>query len=120
MLAPSTRVNFWLLTTKAREEGARYADYRHRLSPELSADRFYGTGLFAIGQFRFERGKARNRTWREVGRRPFDWASRSLKREFAVVIMVEVRIAEMCALKKSLTEPALLEMSGNPYRDLDP
>jgi hypothetical protein len=27
-------------------------------------------GLFAIGQFRFARGKARYRTWREVGRRP--------------------------------------------------
>jgi len=37
-------------------------------------------GLFAIGQFRFERGKARYRTWREVERRPLDWASRSLQR----------------------------------------
>ena len=52
-------------------------------------------GLFAIGQFRFERGKARNRTWRELERRPLDWASRSLKREFEVVIMVEVLIEEM-------------------------
>jgi transposase len=43
----------------------------------------------------FERGKARNRPWREVGRRPHDWASRSLKRELEVVIMVEVLIGEM-------------------------
>ena len=44
---------------------------------------------------RFVRGTARYRTWREVERRPLDWASRSLKREFEVVIMVEVRIEEM-------------------------
>jgi hypothetical protein len=54
-----------------------------------------GLGLFAVGRIRFERGKARNRTWREVARRPLDWASRSLKREFEVVIMVEVMIEEM-------------------------
>src|SRR5216683_489579 len=52
-------------------------------------------GLFAVGRIRFARGKARNRTWREVKRRPNDWASRSLKREFEVVIMVEVLIGEM-------------------------
>jgi hypothetical protein len=52
-------------------------------------------GPFAVGRVRFERGKARNRTWREVERRPLDWASRSLKREFEVVIMVEVLIGEM-------------------------
>ena len=46
-------------------------------------------------EFRFARGKARYRTWREVERRPHDWASRSLKGEFAVVIMVEVLIEEM-------------------------
>ena len=52
-------------------------------------------GLFAVGRIRFERGKARYRTWREVERRPLDWASRSLKGEFEVVIMVEVMIEEM-------------------------
>src|SRR5713101_4598762 len=35
-------------------------------------------------------GKARYRTWRELERRPLDGASRSLKREFEEVIMVEV------------------------------
>jgi hypothetical protein len=40
-------------------------------------------------------GTARTRTWREVKRRPLDWASRSLQREFELVIMVEVRIEEM-------------------------
>jgi hypothetical protein len=34
-------------------------------------------------------------TWCEVEYRRFDWASRSLKREFEEVIMVEVRIEEM-------------------------
>jgi hypothetical protein len=39
-------------------------------------------------------------TWKsrrvsEVGRRPLDWASRFLQREFEVVIMVEVLIGEM-------------------------
>jgi site-specific DNA recombinase len=52
-------------------------------------------GLFAVGRVGFERGKARNLTWREVERRPYDWASRSLQREFEVVIMVEVLIGEM-------------------------
>src|SRR5712671_6875683 len=52
-------------------------------------------GLFAVSRIRFARGKARYRTWREVERRPFDWASRSLKRESEVVIMVEVLIEEM-------------------------
>src|SRR5208282_1239290 len=46
--------------------------------------------IFAVGRIRFARGKARNRTWREVKRRPLDWASRSLPREFERVIMVEV------------------------------
>ncbi len=36
--------------------------------------------ICAVGCIRFERGKARNRPWREVERRPLDWASRSLKR----------------------------------------
>ena len=44
---------------------------------------------------RFVRGTARNRTWCELERRALDWASRSLQREFELVIMVEVRIEEM-------------------------
>jgi hypothetical protein len=51
---------------------------------------------------RFVRGTARYRTWREVERRGLDWASRSLQREFELVIVVEV-----------LTGPTLLEMYGN-------
>jgi hypothetical protein len=35
------------------------------------------------------------RVWCEVERRASDWASRSLKREFELLIMVEVRIEEM-------------------------
>jgi transposase len=41
------------------------------------------------------RGTARYRTWCEVEHRAFDGASRSLKREFEEVIMVEVLIEEM-------------------------
>jgi hypothetical protein len=41
------------------------------------------------------RGTARKRTWREVERHAHDGASRPLKREFELVIMVEVRIEEM-------------------------
>jgi hypothetical protein len=52
-------------------------------------------GIFTEVRVRFVRGTARYRTWREVERRPFDWASRSLKREFELVIMVEVQIEEM-------------------------
>ena len=37
-------------------------------------------GIFAVGQVRFERGTARYRTWRELERRPNEWASRSLAR----------------------------------------
>ncbi len=40
-------------------------------------------------------GQLGTRTWREVERRPHDWASRSLNREFEEVIMVEVSIEEM-------------------------
>ena len=43
--------------------------------------------VFAVGRVRFARGKARNRPWREVDHRSLDWASRSLQREFEVVIM---------------------------------
>ena len=52
-------------------------------------------GVCAVGRFRFARGTARNRTWRELERRALDWASRSLRREFEIVIMVEVLIGEM-------------------------
>ena len=51
--------------------------------------------IFAVVRMRFVRVTARYRTWREVERRPLDWASRSLQREFEEVIMVEVRIEEM-------------------------
>jgi hypothetical protein len=37
-------------------------------------------GICAVGQVRFERGTARHKTWRELERRPLDWASRSLAR----------------------------------------
>jgi hypothetical protein len=33
--------------------------------------------------------------WREVERREPDWASRSLQREFELLVMIEVRIEEM-------------------------
>jgi hypothetical protein len=33
--------------------------------------------------------------WRELKRRPLDWASRSLQREFELVILVDVLIEEM-------------------------
>src|SRR5713101_9564427 len=36
--------------------------------------------VFAVDGVRFVRGTARYRTWREVERRPHDWASRSLQR----------------------------------------
>ncbi|MGO9588538.1 MAG: hypothetical protein ACLP3K_00650, partial [Candidatus Acidiferrales bacterium] len=36
MSAPSTRVDFGCMTTKAREEGAEHGDYRRGLSPERS------------------------------------------------------------------------------------
>ena len=51
--------------------------------------------VFTVVRVRFVRGTARYRTWREVERRPLDWASRSLKREFEQVIVVEVLIEEM-------------------------
>ncbi len=38
-------------------------------------------GVWAVGSVRFARGTARNRTWRALGRRPLDWASRSLATE---------------------------------------
>ncbi len=44
---------------------------------------------------RFARGRARLRPWCEVNHRPLDWASRSLRREFEVVIMIDVATGEM-------------------------
>ena len=46
-------------------------------------------------EVRFARGRAWLRPWCEVNHRPLDWASRSLSREFEVVIMVERAIGEM-------------------------
>ena len=37
--------------------------------------------VFTVAQVQFARGTARYRTWRELKRRPNDWASRSLVRE---------------------------------------
>ena len=51
--------------------------------------------MFAVVRVRFVRGTARYRTWREVERRALDGASRSLQREFELVIPVEVLIEEM-------------------------
>jgi hypothetical protein len=48
--------------------------------------------VFTVVRVRFVRGTARYRTWREVKRRPHDGASRSLQREFELVIVVEVLI----------------------------
>src|SRR5664279_394083 len=44
---------------------------------------------------RFARGTVRLRPWCEVNHRPLDWASRSLRREFEVVIMIDVATGEM-------------------------
>ncbi len=52
-------------------------------------------GLSAVSRVRFVRGKARYRTWCELEHCVFDWASRSLQREFELVIMVELLIGEM-------------------------
>jgi len=49
----------------------------------------------AVVRVRFVRGTARYRTWWAVKHRTCDGASRSLKREFEEVIMVEVLIEEM-------------------------
>jgi hypothetical protein len=54
------------------------------------------------------RGAARTRKWREVERRPLDWASRSLQREFEVVIMAEVLIGEMVWVEPSDHERAVV------------
>ena len=59
-----------------------------------------GMGLCAVLKVRFVRGKARNRTWRKLERRPHDWASCSLQREFAVVIRVEVLAEEMYGVRR--------------------
>ena len=62
-----------------------------------------GMGLCTVLKVRFVRGKARNRTWRELKRRPPDWASRSLQREFEVVIMVEVLIGEVSRIVQNIS-----------------
>jgi hypothetical protein len=51
-------------------------------------------GVFALVGVQFVRGTARYRTWREIERRPLGWASISLQREFAEIIM-EALIEEM-------------------------
>jgi hypothetical protein len=51
--------------------------------------------VFAVSRVRFVRGTTRNQAWCEVKVRASDWASRSLQREFELVIMVEVRMEEM-------------------------
>ena len=52
-------------------------------------------GLSAVSRVRFVRGRARYRTWCELKHCAFEWAPRSLQREFELVIMVEVVIGEM-------------------------
>jgi hypothetical protein len=60
-------------------------------SPWVVLDVAERLGVWAVGRVRLARGTARNRTWRALGCRPLDWASRSLaEREFERVIMVEV------------------------------
>ena len=46
-------------------------------------------------EVRLARGRAWLQTWCEVNHRPLDWASRSLTREFEVVIMVERAIGDV-------------------------
>jgi hypothetical protein len=46
-------------------------------------------------EVQFARGIARNGVWGEVSHRYTDPASRSLSREFEIVIMIEVVIGEM-------------------------
>src|SRR6202007_37047 len=65
---------------------------------------------------RFARGGAWIRPWCEVNHRPLDWASRSLSREFEVVIMVERAIGEMVgsdpsSARKITCEPLSAMMS---------
>ena len=52
-----------------------------------------GMGLPAAFEVRFACGAARNRPWCEVDHRPFDWDTPlPSRREFEIVIMVEVAI----------------------------
>ncbi len=48
-----------------------------------------------VDKVRFARGRVRLRPWCEVNHRPLDWTSRSLRREFEVVIMIDVATGEM-------------------------
>jgi hypothetical protein len=74
------------LLVEAAQAAARYnPDWRRRyvhlmMAPGKKNCVAEQLGLFAVGRIRFARGKARNRTQRELERRPLDWASRSLKR----------------------------------------
>ena len=52
-------------------------------------------GLPTGCKVRFARGTARNRPWCGVNHRRLDWASRSLRRESDVVIMINVATGEM-------------------------
>ncbi len=54
-------------------------------------------------EFGSVRGTARNQKWREEQPK-FDWASRSLRREFELLIMVKVLIEEMFGSDSSRTE----------------
>lgn len=73
----------------------RYGSHSAQTSSSLVPDVAQGMGLSAHPRVRFARGTARNRTWCEIDHRPNGWASRSLKREFEVVIMVDLAIGEM-------------------------
>src|SRR5713226_10435930 len=61
MLAPPTRIDCGCSTTQAREEGASHVDYRRRLSSELSADCFYGSGNWGVRRTAIESQRWRSR-----------------------------------------------------------
>jgi transposase len=87
----------FLLVEAAQAAARIHPDWRRRYM-HLAMRRRKSIAKVAMGRrlaVRFVRGTARNRKWREVERRPLDWASRSLQREFELLIMVEVRIEEM-------------------------
>src|SRR5712664_4805509 len=70
MLAPPTRIDCGCSTTQAWEEGARHVDYRRRLSPELSADCFYGSGNWGVRRTAIESQRWRSRAfYRELKQR---------------------------------------------------
>ena len=51
-----------------------------RLGSAVVLDVAKRLGVCTASEFRFERGTARYRTWREVERRPHEWTSRSFAR----------------------------------------